>query len=374
MPNDNFRFPRRMVGYGAYNLCFDKQLGRVGTTGPDFFQFIRATPRWNPINLVKVICFREATIEGLPAVRYDANGVPIGRTQPLYRRDGQINPGFTANLLKLVRRANEFGFWVQVCLFHEQAVKADSGGTIEKPENVPAILDALKIGATNCERLTNFFTINDRARLNAQLAVVNAVCGTLRMETNVFFEIANEVRIQGCSATDNALGNCKIVAWLNTLSEAILSAIFWDHEPDCVSTGTGNERVTFDRVNRQECMEPAFRPTFFDFHTGQWKASTDPATYTAGLEGARRRVAGYLGAAPVPRRLPLIINDDGFRFGEETPTEMTQNAKLIKAWAKVAFEKGLHYASKQQYPPGRDWDRPALNALGDVATQVPIPE
>jgi hypothetical protein len=156
------------------------------------------------------------------------------------------------------------------------------------------------------------------------------------------------------------------------MSEHILSSIFWNHEPDCTSTGVGNERVTFDRVNRQGCPHPPFRPTFFDFHAGQWKASPDEGIFTAGMDGARRRVAGYLGAATIPPRLQLIINDDGSNFGDETPAQMTANAKLIKAWAKAAFSKGLHYASKQQYRPGREWDLPALNALGDAANEVPI--
>jgi len=59
MPNDNFNFPPRLIGYGAYNLCFDTFLARSG--GMNFFQYIRSRPELDAINLVKVICFRKST-------------------------------------------------------------------------------------------------------------------------------------------------------------------------------------------------------------------------------------------------------------------------------------------------------------------------
>ena len=379
MPNDNLMFPPRFVGYGAYNLCFDSQLGKTSSTGKDFFQYIHE--RWPAINLVRVICFRKATVEGLPPVTYDSAGVPNGRTQPLFKRDKTLNPKFLDNLLALVQRAKEFDFWVQVCLFHVHAVKAFSDGSFEEPENVPKILDPKDagMGSNNCQRLTNFFNIGDTAvakeRFKLQTGIVYAIASKLRWETNVLFEIANEVRIQGCSAADNSARNCKIVPWLNSLSESILSAIFWDHEPDCTSTGIENEAVTFSRQRPvQGCSEPRFIPSYYDFHAGQWKASDDVNTYTAGIEAAKQRVLAYRGAPADSPRASLIINDDGLNWDENTVEEKKANAARIKKWATVAFQKGLSYASKQQYPPAEPFDTYALNALQAAHNAAPVPQ
>ena len=376
MPNDNLKFPPRFIGYGAYNLCFDRGLGKTSATGKDFFQAIHE--RWPAINLVRVICFRQATLEGLPPITYDAQGLPNGRTQPLFKRNKTINPNFLNNLLALVQRAKQFGFWVQVCLFHEHAVKSGSDPThFETPENCPKILDARdpSMGANNCQRLTNFFNITDPTRLNAQLNLVHQIAFKLRMETNVLWEIANEVRIQGCSAADNATRNCKILPWLNSVSDKILSAIFWDHEPDGTSTGTTNEAVTFNRTRPfQGCTEQPLQAAFHDFHSGQWKASDDPLVYKPGIDNARLRALKYMNLPPTTPRLPLIINDDGQNWNEQTNADKRANAARIKKWATYAFQKGLSYASKQQYPPAEPFDTFALDALQQANDSVPIPQ
>jgi hypothetical protein len=160
------------------------------------------------------------------------------------------------------------------------------------------------------------------------------------------------------------------------MSDAILSAIFWDFEPDGVSTGTGNEAVTFARQRPiQGCSEERFQPAFFDFHSGQWKASDTENVYTAGIEAAKQRVLAYKHLPPTTSRAHLIINDDGENWDyEDTPAEMKQNGERIKRWAGVAFSKGLSYASKQQYPPGRQWDDYALDALQFAHEHHQIPQ
>jgi hypothetical protein len=365
---DNLVFPPRFVGYGAYNLAFDNKLGLKDKE--TFFQHVQS--RAPAVNLIKVICFRRATLEGLEDISYDANGVPIGRTQPLYKANRTINEGFLNNLLNLVRVAKPLGFWIQVCIFHEQAIRADSNGNFEEPENLPPILNPTldSMGKTNCERLTNFFNIVDPNRLKLQLDLARAIAGKLRMETNVLFEIANEVRIQGCSADANKAGDCKIVPWLNAVSEAMLSAIFWDFLPDGTSGIRSNEEIFFSlKRPANGCSEQRFRPTFFDFHAGQWGASETNDDYIAAMESAKNRVLmNYM--PPGSTKAFLIINDDGMNWDQETPQQKIDHARLINKWATLAFQKGLHYASKQQYPPGQPWDDNALGALQQAAASV----
>lgn len=374
MPNDNLRFPPRFIGYGAYNLCFDRDLGKTSPTGKDFFQAIN--DRWPAINLVKVICFRQATLEGLPPITYDTQGVPNGRTQPLFKKSKTINTKFLDNLLALVQRAKEFGFWVQVCFFHEHAVKSGRDPNyFETPENCPKILNPRDpgMGADNCERLTNFFNITNTTRLNAQLNIVHLIAFKLRWETNVLWEIANEVRIQDCSPADNKARNCKVLPWLNRVSDTILSAIFWDHEPDGTSTGTTNEAVTFTRQRPfNGCSEQPLDARFHDFHSGQWKASDDPLVYKPGIDKAKQRVLKYKNLPADTPRVSLIINDDGLNWEENTNADKKANAARIKKWATYAFQKGLSYASKQQYPPAEPLDTFALDALQQADDAVPI--
>ena len=384
MPNDNLVFPRRFIGYGAYNLCFDKTLGAWPDKDENgqpvtrnFFQYLRARPQFNAINLVKVIVFRTSTIEGLPPVAYDANGAPksTSRTQPLYRKDGVVNVHFMANLLNLVRVAKEHGFWVQVCIFHEHAIKAYSDGTFENPENAPPVLNMTKASLTNCQRLSAFFNINEstqegRDRLAAQRALVGGIATHLRMETNVLFEIGNELRIQGCDAENNILRNCAMVPWLQTMADAILSAIFWDNDPSGTSTGSTNERHVFATSRPAACgaTSPRWRPHYFDFHSGQWGIGATDLTsddYILGIPAAKSRAVAYGSSF-------LIINDDGTNLGEElAPGEKEAHAKLIKEWARVAFRERLHYSSKQQYPPV-GWDIPALRALAEANALEPL--
>jgi hypothetical protein len=386
MPNDNLLFPKRFIGYGAYNLCFDTTLAEsvdpLDNVRRNFFRYIRKRPALNPINLVRVICFRNSQQEGLPAVVYNADGsvTAASRTQPLFRKGedpttkSEVNPRFLDNLLALVQEAKQNGFWVQVCLFHEHAVKQDSNGNFENPENMPAVLDTRAL-PDNCARLSTFFNIGTtpqaQARLTRQQRLVYQIASKLRWETNILWELANEVRIDGCT---DASRNCAIVPWLEAMADQVLSGIFWDHDPSGTSTGANNEHQLFDPARPAACaaVPQPWRPVYYDFHTVQWGIPIDDINsqgYIAGIPNAKGRVAAYK-----PNTPPfLIINDDGAKFGDElTAAEKQAHAALILKWATRAFEHGLHYSSKQQYPPVA-WDMPALNALVQANSAFPPP-
>jgi hypothetical protein len=339
--------PTRMIGYGAYNLCFDRWLGKPPAGGPILFQALR-NGNW-PVNLVKVICFRNSAIEGLPATR----------RVTLYDNHKVINTSFIDNLSNLVDQARQFGFWVEVCIFNFHSMlenPAGSGVFPECPEFVPDLLNPAMIGGNTCDRTRGFFNIGDQARLNEQIKLVRALGDRLRVYDNVLWEIANEVRIQGCSAADIAVGNCKLVAWLNKMSSELVRSL--QGRPHTIGTSTGlNERVTFQRQRPVDgCNEPAFLAEFFDFHSGQWGATAD---YVNGIVGAKQHATSYNSAAP------LIINDDGVAPAARTPDK-------VKAWAKEAFKNRLHYASKQEYPPGQPLDTATLDKLREANNEHPL--
>jgi hypothetical protein len=330
------QIPRRLIGYGAYNLCFDTQLGVQihkpdDPTPPDtrnFFQYLQA--ECPPVNLVKVICFRTASLEGLPA----------GRTATLYKPDHTINPAFLENLDKLVAEAEAKKFWVQVCIFSHQAV---SGG--ELPENAPP--EILPVGATPCDQLKSFFTGPSAVRRGLQKQLVRALGDRLKNRTNIIWELANEVRMyQDCkkNTPDNPDNreDLALAGWLNDMKTALIEKTGSDIHVGA-STGVDNE-VTIARN---------LVSTYFDFHGLQWKYNTN---YTQGIQGAKSNTHTYN-----PNAF-LIINDDG--AGPRTQ----QN---IHDWARRAFQLGLHYSSKAFYPPGKDWSAETIQALNDANNESP---
>jgi len=331
--------PSRLIGYGAYNLCFDRWLGKPPSGGPIFFSAIR-NGGW-PVNLVKVICFRNSGIEGLPETR----------RVTLYDNNKAINTAFIDNLNNLVDQARQFGFWVQVCIFHFHAITAPA----ETPENVPNILNPANLGTNNYQKLTSFFNIGDQARLNEQIRLVRAIGDRLRGYNNVLWELANEVRIQGGTAAQNATGNCQLVAWLKRMRTELITSL--QGRPYVIGTSTGlNEAVTFKPQRPVEgCNESALPAEYFDFHTGQWDATGD---YAAGIANAKTRAASYN-----PNAF-LIINDDGVSNSVRTPD-------WVKARAKEAFKRRLHYSSKQEYPPGAPLDTITLDKLREANNEQP---
>lgn len=336
-----------LIGYGAYNLCFDRLLGRETPTGPDFFQYIRGGG-W-PVNHVKVIVFCKSTQEGL-----------VGdRAIPLYTA-GRINSAFLANLRTLVARARQTGFTVQICLFSYHSVARS-----ETPENLPAVLNPAQW--TGCARLTNFFTLKNPAVVAEQVKLVQAVVGDLRGSGNlgphVIFELANELRADICGATNRAV-NCDMVPWLNRMAKAVRDAAGTVATRITTSTGVHvdsaspqfagdhNERIVFDKRRPADgCSQAPLAADLFDLHAGQWEALGDHAGALRLRVRARLQSYGY----PAPA---VIINDDGV---DDATQRTTAN---VERWAAAALRQGFGYASKQQYPPHPiGFDEDALNAL-----------
>lgn len=365
--------PARLIGYGAYNLCFDKMFGQKlnpQPSDPDFFTYMKNN--YPMINLVKVICFRRSTLEGLPVAR----AVPLFIK---YREQGDIRPphggqvviefneAFPPHLAAMVDRAAAIGMWVQVCIFSQQSVSRD-----EAPENPLPEVNPATMGASVCEKLTNFFSPDPSPRLETQKYIVRRIGSALRGRTKVLWEIANEVRVEGCPderPINNQVGNCRLAKWLNIMAAELKSA--GGYGPSALvgtSTGVGNEGTIFSAnrsgVGCAPAQSPALPVSFFDFHSGQWDYA---GNFARGIQNAKARSLGYNPSSF------LIINDDGSRLLDEDPNNPAHDAELKKAaaktlnhWALEAFNQRLHFASKQQYPPLMPYDTYALNALRDA--------
>ena len=365
--------PARLIGYGAYNLCFDSLLGRDASgTGLNFFEVIRqGVPGhpggWPMINLVKVICFRRSYVDDFPLTLRS-------RLRPLYvfnRRTGEvdINTAFLDNLVKLVDEAHKYQFWVQVCLFHEQAIElADGmGRPTELPEIVPPELNPFQAGKAQCQRLIEFFSPEASDRLELQKDLVRTVAGYLRGKPDIIWEMGNELRIQKlrtdpCSDQDVQTANCKLAEWLNIMWSELTRTLGAPLD-FTVSTGIKNEATLFSFTNR-DCPAGSyvFIPNVFDLHSGQWSGD---------IAGAVKRVQGYHFPGGPPNLSPVIINDDGAQLKDDTPQQQMDAARQINQWAFDAFKQStptqrVHFASKQQYPPGQPFDLLALDALRDA--------
>lgn len=336
--------PPRLLAYGAYNLSHDKYLGKPANgQGPIFFKYLH-DGGW-PVNLVKVICFRYSGQDLLDPTRRLA----------LYDPQHNINTSFLDNLSNTVDQARQFGFWVQVCLFSFQSIV---GG--EQPENAPTVFG---IGPPNSfptdaadsrARLRTFFNADDAARFAEQVRLVRQIADRLRIYPNVLWELANELRIsnQDNPPTDD---NCRLVTWLNRMRPELVRAL--QGTPARITTSSGtelqSERFFFRRVAADNCASPALPVEFFDFHSGQWNTGVDSA---AGILKAKQRaITGNNMASGYNPSAFLIINDDGLHG--------VAAAESIRGWAAAAFRNGLHYSSKQTYPPAKDWNVPVLDAL-----------
>jgi hypothetical protein len=351
--------PRRLIGYGAYNLCFDNMLGRPANqpNGPDFFHALRQ--RAPCVNLVKVIVYRNAGIEGL-------NHFP-DRREPLYTGDREINDYFLNNLRTLVDTAAGFNpkFWVQVCIFSYHSVaaltrdlNAPSGYDPippEQPENVPRELvvpppppppPGKKPTMPNpIDNARWFFNPTGDARLHAQKQLVAVLGQTLRGCTNVIWELANELRISNQPGFD--VDDRATVLWLNQMRDALRS----NAGPDIhITTSTG--------INNETTLLRGVPLTVFDFHSGQWEVADH---YTTGIPHAIQRAASYNPAGAV------IINDDGITGGA---TGIPRNQPNVTAWAKTAFQNGVHYNTKAPYPPAEDFSAQQIAALTDANNSV----
>lgn len=349
--------PRRLIGYGAYNLCFDTLLGRRTNDPrePNLFQRMRAEG-W-PVNLVKVIVFRNAGIEGLTPQAFP------GRRVTLYDSNREINEAFLVNLAALVDAAAAVSpkFYVQVCIHHYHAVKYLE----EQPENAPLVLQP-NFGDFLVHRLRKFFSPSLDARSHAQKQLVAALGQTLKGKTNVLWELANEVRIDGHhEAGEDAEAhndNSNLVGWLSQMRQALID----NTGPDIhVTTSTGYymQQNTGEILNEQVTMRH-LPVTFFDFHSGQWdfpfegNPPRQVEDYQFGIRTSKERAAAYN-----PNAF-LIINDDGLHDDHRT-------APNIGQWSLAAFQRGLHYSTKSPYPPAKDLSSQVLQALKTSNNSVP---
>ncbi|HMF58278.1 MAG TPA: hypothetical protein VK619_18185 [Pyrinomonadaceae bacterium] len=370
--------PSRLVGYGAYNLCFDKWLGRrqSNSSDTDFFTTIR-NYHYNRINLVKVICFRHHLAENLDPAR--AVPLYIHRSAPPPYPQIVINPAFLDNLDDLVVSAAQHNFWVQVCIFHYHAIATPdgapnvAGAKRELPDPLPPELDQDR-NLSPCARLKNFF--NPRPANPEQLArqkeLVHTIVDRLQYASNVIYEIGNELRTdgQGCMPNDN----CALAEWLNIMGNQIIQVTGYPNMPFIgTSTGTqdGAPNSTPQSSNEEEVFQTCakhFSPGFFDFHFGQWYSTNMGAS----LDSAISRSSMYKG-----RLTPLIINDDGAKTPKPNPSQadklIMRLPENVEAWARAAFGKHLHYASKETYPNGSglDFNTDILNRLNNAAATVP---
>jgi len=347
----------RLIGYGAYNLCFDRDLG--ASQGKNFFQFLH-DGGW-PVNLVKVICYRKASQEGLPPV-------PNPRTIPVYTSAGVVNPAFLANLANLVSQARDKQFTVQLCIFSYHSV-----ARAEAPEFLPEVLKQ-RAGTDKCSYLRYFFNPDPNgAVLIEQKKLVRAIVGHLKATgnlSNVIWEIANEMRVDLCTRVNNLAANCSLTAWFNAIAQTIRTEIGagapviftstgqYTDVPRDVPDGGANEAVTFQKTRPVgDCNTPAFVPSLFDLHSDQWdyNANYGNALYSV----IRQRFAGYGYTNPT-----FIINTDGMNDAERTPA-------AIEAWATMAFRAGHSFSTKQTYPP-LPFDIPVLDALKRAHFAPPI--
>jgi hypothetical protein len=368
-------FPTRLMGYGAYNLCFDPLFGKPNPyQGQDFFDYLGSGGYH--VNFLKVIVYRRSTLEGLPSTR----------AIPLYTPTKQINQNLLNNLKNLVLRAQDRGFWVQVCIFSYHSVALGEG-----PEVVPDDLDPNQLG-TGCHRLVKWFNPDpdpmqpsEVNRLTLQKDLVKAVGQALKGCYNVIWELANEVRIFGqgaeCDTADELrAADCKLLKWLNIMRSTLVSSLYTNGMPPpfpiYISTSTGlhydilnvqplvvgNEPITFSHNPARCSGVPPLTAEFFDFHYGQWAS---PGNASAGIAGAKQRAQDYRAGAP------LIINDDASKLPDSTVDQQMAAAAQIKQWAIQAFGNRLHYASKQQYYP-LPYDTYALQALKEAWETVPL--
>lgn len=342
--------PRRLIGYGAYNLCFDKLHGRAAgdNSGPNFFQAVRQ--RLPAVNLVKVIVYRNSGIEGL-------RNFPARRL-PLYTTAREISDAFMNNLRALVDAGAALNpkFFVQVCIFSYHSValldeiepktNPPTYNPIprEQPENVPYALvppppPTIPIHPIDYARW--FFGPGTNARTNKQRELVTRLGQTLAGCSNVIWEIGNELRIK---EDDNHLNDHRALAqWVNQMRDALIQQTGPDINTTC-STGIHNEGTMLRNVPLN----------IFDFHSGQWMTA---GHYQTGIPNAKQRAAGYR------PNVPLIINDDG--------VPMPRNRPNIAGWARVAFENGLHFNTKAPYPPAEDFSTQQLDGLRDANNAVP---
>lgn len=339
-------FARRIIGYGAWNLHFDKTLGAdAGSDDLPFLSYLRAWGYYK-INHIKVVLFRNSTIEGLPAAR----------ALTLYRPDGTINQALIDNLKRLVAEAAAKGFWVQICIWHHHAI-ADKD---EYPENAPAVLAPDWTITSDGERLAKYYgpLPSRQPAFNEHKKLFRRIGGEFGGYSNVIFELGNELRVwMNPAGADRQRDERNLRSWLASMLDALRTSAPGPIRV-CTSTGINNESLLF--------TPPAGLPMdFYDFHAGQWgMADKFDADYPAGIGQSRGRVRSYKPGAK------LLIDADGL-FHNESFATSGAFADLMEKWAMEAFRRGESFITKGYYPPGVAISRPMLDALERASNAYP---
>jgi hypothetical protein len=340
-------FDRRIIGYGAWNLHFDKYLGAsTATDNLTFLSYLRALNYYR-VNHIKVVLFRKSTIEGL----HKDNALP------LYRPDGTINQALIDNLKKLVNEAALKGFWVQICIWHHHALSTDDRS--EYPENAPAVL-APDWGVSGAERLRRYYapSASRQAAFTEHRKLFRRIGAEFGGYPNVLFELGNELRVWGNPDNDVKVGDERnLRGWLESML-AELRAGAPGPIRVCTSTGQYNEYILFN--------QPAgLDVDYYDFHAGQWNMQDKfDNDYPIGIRQSRERVQLYKPGAK------LLIDADGLFGGESFQTAPTF-AQYMERWATEAFRRGESFITKGYYPPGVAISRPMLDALERASNAVP---
>jgi len=340
-------FNKRIIGYGAWNLHFDKDLGaEPASDGLTFLSYLRAWGYYK-VNHIKVVLFRKSTAEGLPE----------GRARTLYKPDGTINQVLIDNLKRLVNEAAANGFWVQICIWHHHAIATEDRS--EYPENAPAIL-APNWGQPNDGlRLRMYYSPVGREAVFAEhRKLFRKIGAEFGSYSNVIFELGNELRVWQSSAGDEGkmVDERNLRSWLQSMLAELRGAA-----PNpirvCCSTGIDNENLMF--------RPGALAVDFFDFHAGQWNMSDKfDNDYPIGIRQSRERVQGYKAGAK------LLIDADGLFGGESFQTSGTF-AQYMERWATEAFRRGESFITKGYYPPAIAISRPMLDSLERASNAVP---
>ena len=338
-------FAKRIVGYGCWNLHFDRERGASGATGnKTLLTHLRSL--YQKINHIKLIIFRKSTVE-----------VPQDRVIPLYRHDGTINQALIDNLRRVVEEARLLDFWVQICIWHHHAI-ADPD---EYPENAPGVL-APNWNATVAGRLQDYYapSAGRQAAFAEHRRLFQRIGAEFGGYDNVLFELGNELRIWEPVDTPGKAGDERnLKSWLADKLQTLRASVPGPIRV-CTSTGIGNEYAMF--------KPPGGLPVdFFDFHSGQWKMTNKTGTdYPAGIRGCRDNAQTYKPGAKV------LINTDGLFGPAETLANSANFAQYMELWAREAFQKGVSFVTKGYYPPGvADISKPMLNALERAANSVP---
>jgi hypothetical protein len=340
-------FSKRIVGYGAWNLHFDRLLGATAATNNlTFLSYLRSLG-YHQINHIKVVLFRNSTIEGLPA----------DRALTLYRRDGTINQALIDNLKRLVNEAAAKGFWVQLCIWHHHAIAREDRS--EYPENAPGVLAPDWSIARDGDRLAKYYapSASRQAAFEEHRKLFRKIGAEFGAYSNVLFELGNELRVWQSHGTAEQWGDERnLRGWLAMMADALRSAA-----PNPirvgVSTGIENEHPMFN-------PPVGLNVDFYDFHAGQWNMSNKyDNDYPIGMRQSRERVQNYKPGAK------LLIDTDGLFGGESLSTSATF-AQYMEKWAAEAFRRGESFITKGYYPPGVAISRPMLDALERAARAV----